>query len=65
MCKIRRRGKAVAQWVVVAGIIALALVAGVTSLGSRANTKLDQTATDVANPTSLTTRFGTSKGSGS
>lgn len=58
MNKLVRRGKAVAQWVVVAALLALAILAGVTSLGTRANNKLNQTATDVGNPTSLTTRFG-------
>src|SRR5260370_1454564 len=43
--RLVHRGKAVAQWVVVAAIITLALVAGVTLLGTRANTKLNQTAT--------------------
>jgi len=53
-----RRGKAVAQWVVVAALLTLAIVASVTLLGSRTNNKLNQTATDVANPSSLTQRFG-------
>jgi len=53
-----RRGTAVTQWVVVAALIALAVVAGITLVGTRANTKLNQTATDVANPSSLKTRFG-------
>jgi len=53
-----RPAKAVVQWIVVAAIIVMALVAGVQLMGTRANTKLNQTATDVANPTSLTTRFG-------
>jgi hypothetical protein len=39
-------------------LIALAAIAGVTLLGTRTNTKLGQTATDMANPQSLTTRFG-------
>ena len=54
----RRRGISLVQWVLIAGVITLALVAGVTLLGTRTNTKLNQTATDVANPQSLTTRFG-------
>jgi len=58
MRKFARRGTAVTQWVVVAAIIVLALVAGVTLLGTRANTKLNETATDVANPKTLITRFG-------
>jgi Flp pilus assembly pilin Flp len=53
-----RAGVAVVQWVVVAAAIVLALVAGVTLVGTQTNTKLNQTVTDVANPASLTTRFG-------
>jgi len=55
---MRRRGVSLVQWAVVAAVIALVVVAGVTVVGTRANNKLNQTATDVANPTSLTTRFG-------
>lgn len=56
-----RRGISTAQWAVVAAVITLAIVAGVTLIGSRTNTKLNQTATDVGNPTSLKQRFSTSK----
>jgi Flp pilus assembly pilin Flp len=58
MHQLARRGKAVVQWIVVAGIVVLALVAGVTLLGTRTNTKLNETATDVGNPKSLVSRFG-------
>jgi hypothetical protein len=53
-----RRGKAIAQWVVVAALLILALMAGVTVMGTRTNNKLNQTAGDVANPSALTQRFG-------
>ena len=53
-----RRGTSVVQWVVVAALLTLALVAGVTVMGSRTNTKLNQTASDVGNPSALTQRFG-------
>jgi uncharacterized membrane protein YjfL (UPF0719 family) len=56
-----RRGQAVVQWIVVAALIFLAVYAGVTLLGPNTSSKLNQTATDVGNPKSLTTRF--SKGS--
>jgi hypothetical protein len=46
------------QWAVLAAIILLGVVATVSVMGSRTNTKLGQTATDVGNPSSLTTRFG-------
>jgi Flp pilus assembly pilin Flp len=54
----RRRGVSLVQWVLIAAVITLSLVAGIALLGTRTNTKLNQTATDVANPQSLTTRFG-------
>jgi Flp pilus assembly pilin Flp len=53
-----RRGMSTMQYATVAALIALAVVAGVTLVGSRANTKLNQTASDVANPAALTQRFG-------
>jgi Flp pilus assembly pilin Flp len=59
-----RRGVSTVQFVVLAALVILAVVCGVTLLGTRANTKLDQTATDVADPASLVNRFG-SGGSGS
>ena len=54
----RRRGATIVQYCVMIALIALAAIAGVTLLGTRTNTKLGQTATDMANPQSLTTRFG-------
>jgi Flp pilus assembly pilin Flp len=53
-----RRGQAAVQWIVIAGVIILAIAATITTLGSRANNKLNETATDVANPASLKNRFG-------
>jgi len=53
-----RRGQASVQWIVIAAAIALAIVATITTLGTRTNTKLNQTATDVADPVSLKNRFG-------
>jgi len=54
----KRRGMSTTQYVTVLALITLAVVAGVTLVGSRANTKLNQTASDVANPSTLTQRFG-------
>jgi Flp pilus assembly pilin Flp len=54
----RRRGISTVQTVLIAAVVTLAIVGGFALLGTRANTKLNQTATDVANPQSLTTRFG-------
>lgn len=60
MCRRRsfRRGAALVQWCVIAALIVLAVVAGVTLIGTGTNAKLGETATDMANPQSLTTRFG-------
>jgi len=54
----KRRGMSTTQYATVAALIALAAVAGVTLVGSRTNTKLGQTASDVGNPAALTQRFG-------
>ncbi len=54
----RRRGVSAAQWCLVAVAIFLVIVATITTLGNNTNTKLNQTATDLANPKNLTTRFG-------
>ena len=53
-----RRGISTAQYATVLALVTLAVVAGVTLLGSRANNKLNQTASDVGNPAALTQRFG-------
>jgi len=53
-----RRGISNFQYVLVAALIFLVVVAGVTIMGSRTNTKLNQTASDVGNPAALTQRFG-------
>jgi Flp pilus assembly pilin Flp len=54
----RRRGMSTVQYVLLLALLALGVVAGVTLVGPRASTKLDQTATDVGNPSSLVNRFG-------
>jgi Flp pilus assembly pilin Flp len=53
-----RRGISNVQWVVIAALLSLAVVAGVTLVGTSTNNKLNETATDVGNPKNLTTRFG-------
>lgn len=57
-CFARRRGITAVQWCVLAALITLAIVATVTTVGSRTSTKLNESATDLANPKNLTTRFG-------
>jgi Flp pilus assembly pilin Flp len=53
-----RRGISTVQWVVIAALITLSIVAGVSVLGGRTSIKLNETATDVADPHELTHRFG-------
>jgi len=53
-----RRGISSVQWAVIAGAIVLVIFASVQLIGTRTNTKLNQTVTDVGNPANLTTRFG-------
>lgn len=53
-----RRGKTVVQWIIIAALLVLAVVAGVTAVGTRTNNKLNETAADVGNPAALTQRFG-------
>jgi Flp pilus assembly pilin Flp len=53
-----RRGAASIQWVVVAGLIFLVVLAGITLLGTRTNSAMNQTANDVVDPKALTQRFG-------
>lgn len=55
--KRNRRGISAVQWIVIAGVIVLAIVASVRLIGLRTNNKLGQTVTDVGNPQHLTTRF--------
>ena len=54
----RRRGVTIVQWCVIAAAITIAIVSTVSTIGTRNSTKLNQTATDLANPANLTTRFG-------
>ena len=60
----RRRAVTMVQWCVVAALIILVIVASVTLVGNRTSTKLNETASDLTNPSSLTARFGNSPSSG-
>jgi outer membrane murein-binding lipoprotein Lpp len=46
------------QWIVVASLVALVVLAGVQLIGARTSDKLNQTASDVANPANLTNHMG-------
>jgi hypothetical protein len=48
------------QYATVLALVALAVAGGISLLGNHANTKLNQTASDVGNPSALTQRFGAS-----
>ena len=63
--KQQRRGVSNVQWLVVAGVICLACVATVSWLGTSTSTDMNQTASDVAAPSSLVDRFGTTGDSSS
>ncbi len=53
-----RRGMGTVEWVLVAAAIAVVVVVSVASLGTRVDGELGQTAQDIADPASLTQRFG-------
>jgi hypothetical protein len=55
--KRRRRGLGATEWVIVAAGIFLVCVAVIGVMGLRVSEDMDATASDVANPTSLTERF--------
>ena len=56
--RARRRGATTVQYCVMLALIILVVVGTLVVLGNRTNTRMGQTATDLANPQSLTTRFG-------
>ena len=53
-----RRGAAYVQYLIVAAAIFMVVVAGFSLMTTSTNTKLNQTASDVADPSALTQRFG-------
>jgi hypothetical protein len=60
-----RRAATIVQWCVVAAVITLVVVGSVALVGNRANNKLNESASDLTNPTDLTKRFGSSSNSNS
>jgi hypothetical protein len=54
----KRRGTSTVQWVIMVALIGLVLTVGAALVGTRTSTKLNQSATDVASPSSLVNRFG-------
>ena len=53
-----RRGVTTVQYVVMLAVITLGVISAVRTLGSRASTGLNSTAGNVANPSTLPSRFG-------
>lgn len=53
-----RRGAAYVQYLIVAAAIFMVVVAGFSLMTTNTNTKLNQTASDVSDPSALTQRFG-------
>lgn len=56
--RTHRRGVTTTQVAVVLALITLAIVATVSVLGNNTRNRMTQISTDVGNPSSLTTRFG-------
>jgi hypothetical protein len=54
----RRQGNAEVQWIVIAVVIVLGLAATWAALGTAARDNMNQTATEVGDPTKLVNRFG-------
>ena len=61
----QRRGATAVQVTVVLAAITVAIVLGVTQIGSLSQTQMSRTATDVGDPSSLVGRFGNSSSSSS
>lgn len=53
-----RRGLTTVQLCVMLAVITLGVIAAVKSLGSNSSSKLTTTASDIANPANLPSRFG-------
>ena len=53
-----RTGKVNVQFVILAALIVCGIFGTVAFLGTKTNTKLQQTGSDLANPANLTQRFG-------
>ena len=54
----RHSGFATVQWIVVAALVVLVVFASVRLIGTGSSAKMTQTATDLTNPTNLTTHMG-------
>ena len=61
MRKQRRRGGAIVQWCVVAGLIILTCVVAISIVGDATNEGLQETAVGVGDPGELTKHFSTSE----
>ncbi len=55
---LRRRGLGTVEWICVAAALLIATVVLITTMGQQVDSKLNDTAQDVANPAALTQRFG-------
>jgi hypothetical protein len=53
----RRRGSAEVQWIIIAVVTVVGIAATYSLLGTRTSTKLNQTGSDMADPTKLVKRF--------
>jgi hypothetical protein len=53
-----RRGVTAVQWAVVASVILIGVIVAVRAIGTGARTNLNSTAGNLANPSTLPSRFG-------
>ena len=51
--KSRRRGTSTVQWVIIAAVTTIIIIAAVQGLGTQSNTRLEGTAGSVGNPADL------------
>jgi Flp pilus assembly pilin Flp len=56
--RLRRRGATFVEWCLVAGAVILVVVIAVGTMGTRTDAQLEQTATEVGDPSQLPARFG-------
>ena len=52
-----RRGISTIQWIVVASVIFLVIIGSVTIIGQHTDNKLEESASDLTDPSLLTKRF--------
>ena len=54
---VKRRGAVAIQWIVMAALITVVIIASVQSLGRQSNERLESTSDSVGDPSSLVDKF--------